>query len=1538
MIRRVVFNLLVLAAVCLVWISIQGDGSAQAIFSGQGSYAGEELIFSDGFTPGSSTQWLVPFGWSTAQESGDTYLHATSAGMASPLAALVRSQYRLQADLRLGQGSAQIWFRQSYDHVYGYRLEVASGGLQLYRELGDESTLSLAADPTSISTHAWHTLEISATLGHLQVSIDDQLRLDTLDADPWYAGGIALEVRGATVAVDFDDIQVWAPEDSEPAWVQSGGPDGGYFGTVEINPANPNIVYAAGSGGGVFKSSDGGQTWGMLAAITRPGDAIADLILSPDNPQLLYARSTSGELSKSSDGGVVWARTDQPEAFDCCLAIDPLHPTYLLGRGAGKLYLSTNRGTGWTDVSGDLPPGEKIAAIAITGPQSYWAGSTTGNGGAVYHTVDGGIHWQKQIQIGQDASLNAAYFFVDPDDALILYTGFSGSYATPPGLVLPHLFKTIDGGLSWDPVPTPFTGGVPRILAKSPSDGVLFMSLPPNLYHSDDQGQTWDPLSVPFFTVDPYDLAVHPADSQLLFLPPRSSGLYLSRDGGDSWSEIRQGLRNTDVIHLAVPSRPGSRLIYSGNYVSANSGASWTYIIKNGIDHPFIDDVLVSPFDPRAAWVAVDNGTTFTTTDQGAHWTKSISVADGYGFRFGSIYAAAVAPSEDERLYVLRNGLGIFSSAAAGNGWTYLNTSGVDYSYSLAVHPQDANIVYSGYTPKPFQDWAYVRRTVDAGLTWTTTLSVTHSSGITSVAIDPSQPEQVYAGSTGKAGVGGQIYVTQNGGASWDRLNPHFTLLTVWGQPQLIVAPDNPDVVYAATWLGGTWKSSNAGQDWTLLEAAPQSSTALSQGYPDVIYSADRTRPVVWKSMDFGQTWHVAADFSASGAFLLNRVFAMGDTVYAATFGPGIHGGKLYRSKNGGKDWSDISGSLPRSVLDMAVDPQNEQIIYATTHIHGAYKSVDGGLSWNEMADFPDIGGYDIEVDPLAPNILYAAGMGAATVPDWVMPPSGYTLSDPSGVYRSGDGGLHWTPILTTTNECRAVRLHPDHANWIFAVALDEGLLVSTDGGAHWTQNNAGLDTLNLTSLAVRADKIYAGTQGMGVYAGDLDLGTGAVSWQARRSNKPVPAVYNLKIEVDPENSKRIYVGANPGGLFRSDDGGQTWEDKNFLTPSVIVDDPYRQGYYPFALNPQDSDDVWLGTWGKGIYKSYDGMDFNIGANGADRVMLGKHINAILIDAHYGVLAASEEGVWLSTDGGDTWDDFSAGLDSPQVRTLNANKMGRLFAGTTGYEMYTRAPGDAQWMQLPALDHWGELWPIWDNRPNYQFTSFLFHPTDPKIIYAGTFPAGVFKSTDGGQSWLESNTGFTFDGIFYLVNRPGDPEVIYAGTYNGVNYTLDGGAHWQRRDHGWPGEQWVYSIDFDPRDPRVMVACSLNGENMGRGRPGFHGTVMKTTDGGQNWFPITRGLNVNQEFYEIIIDKKAPDTYYLATQAEGVFISRDGGDLWLPYSAGLTNLQAATNGNFVSSPMTLSPEGRYLYFGSAGSGAFRRTVRTNFPIYLPLIR
>ena len=1319
-----------------------------------------------------------------------------------------------------------------------------------------------------------------------------------------------------------------ASSGSSSSWVQTNGPQGGVINTIEVDPVNPKLIYAGGAGG-IYKSINAGERWDQLSHFLTTYGTVHNLIINPNSPNILYAES--GKLFKSDDAGETWISLFNGQPINC-VAIDSNNSSNLLvGTNNGKVWLSQNGGTAWQNISSNLPS-YQIKVLALGNKNVLWAGTGILGGfgnGYLYRSQNNGNSWSP-INLSQSTTSEIQTIFVNPKDRDTVYVGLRNIHNemfNPQSDI--YLVKTIDGGNNWQRLYLPFTDAMVNLMGTISSRSTLYLGTGGQAYYSKDGGQVWIDMSPVGRNGDMFDIAGDPQDENKLYLPRRAFGIVKSINGGKDWIPINEGLINTTVSLIELGDSSGSTIYASsvdgeGTYKSTDYGNTWINITSGGITHPWADELTVNPVDQQTIWEVADVGEVFTSQDGGKTWKKKID-SYGAGFRAGTVTAAAISPSNSNIVYAVKSGFGIYKSTNRVQGWNFLHQSEVDYTYSIVVNPTNPDIVFSGDIPKPFQQRARVQRSNDGGITWSSVLIVPDSSGISSVVIDPQNPKKVYAGSTGSTeNGGGQIYRTLDNGDTWSKLNPHFIMSTVWGQPQLTGDLRNSSVVYAATWLAGTWKTIDAGKNWTKLDNAPISSTSLSIDPNDsnVIYAADRTAPKLWKSMDAGKTWIETANFSADRAFLVNRVLAVKNAVYASTFGPGMHDGKLYRSADKGKTWTDITNGLPRSVLDIAVDPANSKKIYVTTHIHGAFQSNDGGISWLPLANFPDIGAYDIELDDASPNILYAAGLDGH-VPDWVMP-GGYSFKNSAGVYKSVDSGKTWQQILSTSNECRAIRIHPANHNLLLVSSLSDGFSVSNNGGGSWTSYNTGLYSRNLTSVLVNENKVYVGTQGFGIYSGNLNSSTGKVEWDSSRSNKPIPDTFNLQVQIDPKDSNKIYVGSNPGGLYRSDDGGKTWADKNFLTPSVVVDDPFRQGYYTFAINPKYTKEVWVGTWGMGIYKSYDGQDFNIGANGNDRKMIGKHINALLFHSELGLIAATEEGVFYTQDGGITWTDWHSGLGSIQVRTLNQFSNGTVLCGTAGYEFYMRRSTDSQWQQVNAFANFGTFWPIWNNRPLYQYSQLLFHPQDAKTIYFGTFPEGIFKSVDGGSTWKEYNVGWTVDGVFTLVFHPQNSNIIYAGTYNGINRSQDSGKHWERWNTGWPGEQWVFSIAFDPSNPKIIYACSKNGENEGTGRTNFHGTVMKSKDGGLTWLPITNGLDLNNEFYKIIVDRFNSKTVYLATQRDGVFVSRNGGESWRSFNEGLTNLAAGTNGNNVTNTMVLSEDGKVLYFGSSGSGLFRR--------------
>ena len=153
------------------------------------------------------------------------------------------------------------------------------------------------------------------------------------------------------------------------SWIRTNGPFGGIITSIEIDPASPDILFAGGAGGGVYKTVDGGKTWVMPHQFCQPSDEIRDLLLLPDN--ILYALTHL--LHKSTDKGETWHTLNVIGGITC---MDVSGDIVVVGTWEGNVYRSENSGEHFADISYGLP-GERIADIALD-KNGIWAGTANG--------------------------------------------------------------------------------------------------------------------------------------------------------------------------------------------------------------------------------------------------------------------------------------------------------------------------------------------------------------------------------------------------------------------------------------------------------------------------------------------------------------------------------------------------------------------------------------------------------------------------------------------------------------------------------------------------------------------------------------------------------------------------------------------------------------------------------------------------------------------------------------------------------------------------------------------------------------------------------------------------------------------------------------------------------------------------------------------------------------------------------------------------------------------------------------------------------
>jgi len=1084
------------------------------------------------------------------------------------------------------------------------------------------------------------------------------------------------------------------------------------------------------------------------------------------------------------------------------------------------------------------------------------------------------------------------------------------------------------------------------------------------------------------------------------------------------------------------------------SYLSKDGGETWDPFTPVSAG----DEVRIDPYNPNHILLIDEMTNIYESYDLGKTFKKI-----NKDFSSAKVFDFEISKDEPNKIYVSNIGLGI--SEYVSGKWHYLIGSS-DYAYDIEIDPEDSNIIYATYSPKIFENhssiWRYSRYQ-EENFGWSEILRIEDSKGITSIEFDDSNPNNIYAGVIGEEG---KIYVSNDKGEAWDRLNEDFFFSTIHSQNQLVIDPIEEDTVYAAPWGAGLFKTQDGGGTWTELENTPTlsiASVAVHPSNPDTVYAAGRAQPILYKSENGGETWEDVFDAGPqySRLFKIKLDPSNPSTIYVSAFKHNAVLGSLFKISNG--EPTDITDTIPRAIVDIEVDPTDSETIYVSLHGESVYKTTDGGASWQNLDSMPVVGTFDVEIDPSDADVLYAASIMGRRCPEELLDPNFFPPVSPEdignhGVYKSVDGGSSWDNINQgiISSPCRALALHPADPNVIYAAGAG-GVYLTTDGGETWTAQNSGLDYRSIGSLAIKENKIYAGTRGGGVYVSDIDVDY-TLDWTA--TDGPKPKIYNIQLAVDPTDSDVIYASSYPGGMFKTTDGGKTWKDKNFFLPSFEVIDPIMQGYYRFAIDHTDPNRLYFAVYGKGVYASIDGANSQMPLFGKNNEMRGKPMTAIIIDPGDSntVYAATEnadewklEDGWSVTqkngnyvlqgighkwanadskpwddytfetkikliqggihinfrksndgryflgfnDGGlylsrqfnqwsefadltdnqepynlDQWYNFRIELNDSNIKVyvndilkidyidsepllngfiafetldnsqvyvddVNVKKTepiySVIYAGTGGYGVYKFDSAGKKWQNLGRTLGSG-WWSAWERRM-YQFSSILFDPTTPGKVYLGHFPSGFFISEDSGRTWKDSSLCLGNDGMFSLTMHPHDPNIIWAGTYNGVAKSVDGGKTWKLKSNGMPPEQWPFTVAIDDDNPDIMYASTKNGQNKGFcHRNDFCGVVMKSTDGGENWFKIMNGLEEKCEFYNILIYPLNHNILFLSTSI-GVYLSKDAGNSWEGINSGLPTTHNKARNN-VAEYLAFTPDNRYLILSLSGYGVWKTDLST----------
>ena len=576
--------------------------------------------------------------------------------------------------------------------------------------------------------------------------------------------------------------------------------------------------------------------------------------------------------------------------------------------------------------------------------------------------------------------------------------------------------------------------------------------------------------------------------------------------------------------------------------------------------------------------------------------------------------------------------------------------------------------------------------------------------------------------------------------------------------------------IYINSLGGGLFRSRNGGSTFVALEGSPRgySSLAVDPRDPNVVYVG------FYKSIDGGETW---TEMPGGGQLGLIMDPGNPDVLYGV-------GGDILKTTDGGTTWFPATDGVPASIA-LAIDPFDTDVLYAGTQGAGAFKSVDGGVLWSPIDIDSTV--WSLLVDPSNGNVVYAGTNG-------------------NGVYKSIDRGASFAQIGSPkTGIVFALAKSGDR---LYAATDVGGVSVSKDGGRTW--RDAGVAEGRALALSTdSAGAVYLSTNLEGAFvrpasnhddespenatnARDGDGSWKRLGWNTLRN---CACQESFVISIDPSNHEHLLLGSD-AGLLVSEDGGRSWQDGN--------GHGMPRGGGGGVFDPQQPRRIYAGSNGLGFLKSVDRgkhwvrRDFGMG---------NQRIVAVAVDpVDHSVYAGTvfADGLWKSTDYGDTFTRIDRAPDAPPDEFLNFSGRGIAVDPHNHTTVYFTDRSTGTWRSQDA----GTSWVNVDPNPAQNAT---VDPTDSSIVYVGSFFLGVLKSVDGGASFTQKSNGLP-DPLFVPTAGgvrvdPAHHNVLYVGAvFDGVFKSTDGAETWFPVSMGLEGLAIIGGIALDPVNPNVLYA------------------------------------------------------------------------------------------------------------------------------------
>lgn len=646
-------------------------------------------------------------------------------------------------------------------------------------------------------------------------------------------------------------------------------------------------------------------------------------------------------------------------------------------RQANAMHQQATRSNFTWELAGPTNIGGRITDIEmpVGSTSTIYIGAASGG---IFKTYDEGATWANIFS--QAATISIGDLAIGRADTNLIYAGTGEANASSQSFMGDGMYKSTNGGESWEHVGLEQSSFIGRIIIDHQNEERVFAAACGNLFSPDehrgiyrttDGGQNWEKVLFLSDSTSGIDLVQHPTNPDILYATMwermrglnyrrsfgQTSGIWMTTDGGDTWSELTAGLpAGSDVgrIGLAIsPSNPSVLYAFYDQqseqavYRTNNGGANWTRTNDNAIQGMnstfgwYFGQVRVDPFIPDVIYLlGVD---LYTSLDGGNNYDQLAGYYNSDEIHVDH-HALFIHPVTG-RIYEGNDG-GLYTSDDFGDTWNWVNNIPITQFYDIEVDYLNPERLFGGT-----QDNNSIRTkfgTVDG---WDPILG---GDGFYAL-VDYTNSNIVYAEYQW-----GKLHRSTNGGNSMYAINDYWSDDRVnWSAP-VIMHPQNPNILYFGTYR--VWKTTNGGSSWSTM-------------------SGDLTNG------DDGSTFHTISTLAIS---------PIDPNILLA----GSDDGNVHISVNGGLIWNDISAGLPdRWITRVAADPFDANTIYATCSgfrwdepLPHVYRSGDLGQNWESIsANLPEL--------PVNAFIADPTDEGR------------YFVGTDAGVFVSYDFGLNWESL-----------------------------------------------------------------------------------------------------------------------------------------------------------------------------------------------------------------------------------------------------------------------------------------------------------------------------------------------------------------------------------------------------------------------------------------------------------------------------------------------------------------------------------------------